>query len=178
VVINGSDRPTVLVTVGGDHHPFDRLMTWVGSWLADGAAGAVHCVVQYGTASPPADADATPYLDHNELMSVMDSASVIITSGGPSTLMEARQRGHVPIVVPRRSDLGEHVDDHQLAFCQHLRQHGFAVPVLTEPEFRSAVDAALTNEATDRPTAARREPEAVSRIGAIIDEVAETRRRP
>ena len=41
-------RPLVFVTVGSDHHRFDRLVSWVDAW----AAGRdVDCVIQYGTST-------------------------------------------------------------------------------------------------------------------------------
>jgi len=42
--------PLVLVTVGTDHHPFDRLVGWIDRWAPP---GRVRLVVQYGTAVPP-----------------------------------------------------------------------------------------------------------------------------
>src|SRR3712207_7718545 len=41
----------------------------------------------------------------------------------------ARDRGHLPIVVPRRRDLGEHVDDHQTELAQTLEQMGHVLSI-------------------------------------------------
>jgi UDP-N-acetylglucosamine transferase subunit ALG13 len=47
----------------------------------------------------------------------MSAADAIVCHGGPATIVEARDAGHLPIVVPRRASLGEHVDDHQVRFA-------------------------------------------------------------
>lgn len=170
--------PLLLVTVGGDHHPFDRLMGWVDDLLVDEANG-IRCVVQYGSAtSPPRGAECVDYLDHHALLDLMNSARAVVSSGGPSTLLEARRLGHRPIVVPRWSSLGEHVDDHQRAFAGRLHDAGIAVRVETEPEFRAAVHSAL-----DAPRLVVESkgdvPVGIARAGSIIDEIAaHAMRRP
>ena len=68
----------------------------------------------------------------------------MVTHGGPATIMEARAAGHLPVAVPRRPDLGEMVDGHQLRFARKLRAEGLAVVCETEEEFRSALDRAIT----------------------------------
>jgi hypothetical protein len=45
--------PLVLISVGTDHHPFDRLVTWADGWLATRPEGSVRCVVQSGTSRAP-----------------------------------------------------------------------------------------------------------------------------
>lgn len=47
------DQPLLLMVVGTDHHPFQRVVSWLDRWLADGGASRVRCVLQYGTARPP-----------------------------------------------------------------------------------------------------------------------------
>ena len=54
----------------------------------------------------------------------MGSAAAVVCHGGPGTILGARHRGAVPIVVPRQHRLGEHVDDHQVAFSRRLAADG------------------------------------------------------
>ncbi len=166
--------PTVLVTVGGDHHPFERLMAWVQN-MVDQEGERIRWVVQYGSASaPPVGTEAVDYLDHHDLLDLMNHARAVVTSGGPSTLLEARTLGHRPIVVPRWSSLGEHVDDHQRAFASRMHEAGLAVRVETEAEFRRAVEVAIdapriiVEANTNRP--------AVGRAGSLIDAAARSAR--
>jgi hypothetical protein len=50
----------------------------------------------------------------------------VVTHGGPSTVMDARVAGRLPIVVARHPDLGEHIDSHQVRFSRHLARHCLA----------------------------------------------------
>ncbi|MGH3659367.1 MAG: glycosyltransferase, partial [Micromonosporaceae bacterium] len=57
--------PLVLVTVGTDHHPFDRLVGWADQWAAD--RGHVRVLVQHGATAPPRHATGHDFLDHAQL---------------------------------------------------------------------------------------------------------------
>jgi UDP-N-acetylglucosamine transferase subunit ALG13 len=125
-VTTPDDGPLLLVTVGTDHHPFDRLVRWASAWL-DGHPGQLRCLMQTGTSAPPATAGAAEwraYLEFDALQAAMASAAAVVCHGGPGTILGARHRGAVPIVVPRQHRLGEHVDDHQVAFSRRLAADG------------------------------------------------------
>lgn len=129
----------VFVSVGTDHHPFDRLIRWVDAWLPEG----VQCVVQHGTSAPPRRAEGVAYLDHAALTSLLDEAAVVVCHGGPTTITESRRHGRRPIVVPRDPALGEHVDDHQQRFCARMAAKGLISTAADEDAFRGLVDHAL-----------------------------------
>jgi UDP-N-acetylglucosamine transferase subunit ALG13 len=44
--------PVVLVVVGTDCHPFDRLVDWVERWQ-EARGDSVRCVVQHGSSRAP-----------------------------------------------------------------------------------------------------------------------------
>lgn len=132
-------RPLVFVSVGTDHHPFDRLIGWVDTWLPDG----VRCVVQHGTSAPPRRAEGVPYLDHGELVALLEEAVVVACHGGPTTITESRRHGRRPIVVPRSPGLGEHVDDHQERFCARMAAKGLISAAADEKAFRALLDRAV-----------------------------------
>ena len=118
----GVPTPFVFVTVGTDHHPFGRLVSWVDEWAA--RRPGVRCLVQSGTAPAPRHANWRDSLPYAEMVDAMRGATAVVCHGGPATIMEARRLGHAPIVVPRTKDLGEHVDDHQAAFTRRLAAEG------------------------------------------------------
>ncbi len=131
--------PLVFVSVGTDHHPFDRLVRWADSWLPDG----VRCVVQHGTSAPPRRAEGVAYLDHGALTALLGEAAVVISHGGPTTITESRRHGLRPIVVPRSPELGEHVDDHQQRFCARMAAKGLISVAADEESFAALTDRAL-----------------------------------
>ena len=142
-------RPLLFVTVGSDHHRFDRLIFWVDAWLdADGNAERVHVVSQYGTAAAPRHGEAVQFMEHGKLLDVMREAAIIVAQGGPYSLLESVQSGCVPIAVPRNRSDGEVVDDHQHAFCALLAERGQAVLATNEAELHQALDRALADPAS------------------------------
>lgn len=131
-------HPLVFVTVGSDHHRFDRIVEWLDDCL-DRTDEPVECLVQYGTAAIPRNAHAIDYLDHDLLQRCLTVADIVVVQGGPMSIIEARRCGHRPIVVPRVARLDEVVDDHQVTFCRKLAEQD----LITVAEDRSAFGAAL-----------------------------------
>jgi len=117
-------RDLVFVTVGTDHHPFDRLVAWADAWVASGRNDGRPCLIQSGTSNPPAHADYHDYIRYDEMVDAMSRSLAVVCHGGPATIMDARRLGRVPIVVPRSADLGEHVDNHQQRFARRMAEMG------------------------------------------------------
>ncbi len=110
----------VVVTVGTDHHPFDRLIAWTNDWLARHPDRIHGFFVQSGAASVIPASPSARFLETAQLNALLDEADVVVCHGGPGCIADAWARGQVPIVVPRLSRLGEVVDDHQVDFCRKL----------------------------------------------------------
>lgn len=150
----GSERLRILVTVGSDHHPFDRLVRAVDEWM-DSAGPGVSLITQHGTASPPRHGTAYSFLPHEELIEHMSNADLLVTQGGPMGIVESRQMGIIPIVMPRLKARGEVVDDHQVDLCRYLNERG---------ELWLVEDASQVAPVLDRAAA---EPEAL-RIDPVV----------
>ena len=120
----GGPDPRFAVTVGTDHHPFDRLIGWVNDWLAGHPGQTVAFFVQSGSATVEPAAESAKFLGTTDLGRVLDDADVMICHGGPGSIADAWQRGQVPIAVPRLRRHGEAVDDHQVDFCRKLASTG------------------------------------------------------
>jgi len=171
VTVPDGAAPLLLVTVGTDHHPFDRLVRWAGAWL-DGHPGRLRCLMQTGTSAPPSGAAGwQAYLEYDALQAAMGTAAAVVCHGGPGTILGARHRGAVPIVVPRQHRLGEHVDDHQVAFSRRLAADGGEIHLAeTEAELHRLLDrvagepAAFRAGPEDRATAT-----AVREFGRLVD---------
>ena len=145
------DPPLLLVTVGTDHHRFDRLIRWAKAWL-DGHPGRLRCLMQTGASTPPIGAaDWQPYLEFDALQEAMASAGAVVCHGGPGTILGARYQGAVPIVVPRQHRLGEHVDDHQVAFSRRLAADGGSIHLAeTEAGLHRLLDRVVSEPAAFR----------------------------
>lgn len=159
---------TIFVTVGMDHHRFDRLMDWVEAWVSRRRL-PVAVVVQHGTSRAPEGVHAVQFVDHNEMQRLLDGSLAVVTSCGPGTTMGAREAGILPIVVPRRPELNEHVDGHQLAFARHLGEHGLAVVCEQQEALTAALDAALTDPGRYQLAEVSREAAGIDRIAELVD---------
>lgn len=111
----------VVASVGTDHHPFDRLLEWC---VASSERLGARFVVQTGATSPRSGVECVDFMAPDELEELMRSADAVICHGGPGTIAAARSAGHRPIVAPRRPQLGEHVDDHQMRFAESMAAAG------------------------------------------------------
>jgi len=161
-------RFDVVVTLGTDHHPFARLVTWVDRWAGDHHER--RCLIQHGTAPAPRHAEGHVVLDPADIAKVMAGVRLAVGHAGPGTVLDARRAGRLPVVVPRLARHGEVVDDHQVRFGRWMHEQGQVICAESEPDLRLHLDAAMADEApytlTDRSD---RPPAAVLLFGDLVD---------
>jgi UDP-N-acetylglucosamine transferase subunit ALG13 len=124
-----ADEPLrVVVSVGTDSHPFDRLIRAVEGWIDTRSdCRPVDLWVQHGHSGAPTRGTAVSTVGRQELFDRFVTADVLVTQVGPGTILDANALGRRPIVVPRRHHLGEHVDDHQVTFGRFMHEQGGAL---------------------------------------------------
>lgn len=135
-------RPAIVVSLGTDHHKFDRLIDWIDDWLRS-VSDPPSCLVQHGASRLPLMAVARDRMPRPELLQLYDDATVVVVQGGPGSILDARSVGHVPIAVPRRPELHEVVDGHQIAFTRTMAKFGEAIAAESAEELVRALEAAL-----------------------------------
>lgn len=167
-------RARLLVAVGTDKHPFDRLVGWLAEWHPT-VGENVELTVQHGHTRAPGVPGAVPFLGHDELQTAMAEADLVVCHGGPATILEARRHGHLPIVVPRDPTRGEHVDDHQQLFARRLGAAGMVALAETREALFEALTAGLADPsryavAAD-PDASEARRAAVERVGRIVEDL-------
>ena len=127
----------ILVTVGTNEQPFDRLVRWAAALEGDEPL-----LVQHGSSTVPhGRGEWIDFLPFEELSERAKSARAVVCHAGVGSIMLARRCGHRPIVVARRGGLGEAVDDHQLTLALRLSQAGLVTLVDNEPALRMALGA-------------------------------------
>jgi UDP-N-acetylglucosamine transferase subunit ALG13 len=110
----------ILVTVGTNEQPFDRLVRAIEPLDLDEPL-----VVQYGSCRAAGGRGRwVDFLSFEELAQLMGQARLVVAHAGVGSIMLARRCGHRPLVVPRRLHLGEAVDDHQLPIARRLHSAG------------------------------------------------------
>ncbi len=130
----------IFVTVGTHEQQFDRLVRAVDELVADGTV-TESVFIQTGYCDyTPKYAEWSKFISASEMRRRMKDADVVITHGGPSSFVEAMIVGKVPVVVPRRSKFGEHVNDHQKDFVQKVVKYkGGIIPVYNISDLASAI---------------------------------------
>lgn len=110
----------IFVTLGTDHHPFSRLVSWLSAAIDSGIV-TEQIVIQHGfTPVPDARMEKHEIIGFDEMVRYFDEASAVVTHAS-STAMLVCHRRRRPIVVPRDPALGEHVDNHQAEFIDATR---------------------------------------------------------
>jgi UDP-N-acetylglucosamine transferase subunit ALG13 len=166
-----ASSPLAFATVGTDHHRFDRLVQWIDDWMLT-RREEVRFVIQTGTSCKPKHAHAVDYLEYEEMERLVGEATVVVTHGGPGNVMLCRRLGKKPIVVPRRSDLSEHVDDHQLLFSRRIALEGQIELAESERRLCELLDAGIDDEAlVALPTSPQSVERAVQRFEQLLEAV-------
>ena len=162
----------ITVFVGTDHHPFTRLIEWADDRQRRHPDEVV--TVQYGGSAPPQVARGVDYLTWQELRTAARGSDIVITHGGPGTMMDVRSQGHTPIVLGRDPRLGEHVDNHQQLFVEWAAAKGLG-RLVHRPEDIDGCIEDLGALGTRDDTAAGFSTEATAR--RVAELVSELRRR-
>lgn len=118
-------RLRAVVSLGSEHWPFRRAVERVLAVLPD-----AEIVWQTGATEVDLGGRRLPqWVPAVELRAAIRDADVVITHAGIGSALAALEEGKVPVFLPRRSDRGEHVDDHQTEAAARLGARGLAVAV-------------------------------------------------
>ena len=111
----------IFVTVGTHEQQFNRLIKEVDRLKGEGLIQD-DIFIQTGFSDyEPVHCKWKKLISYDEMNRYMDEANIIITHGGPATFMGVIFKGKRPIVVPRHEKFGEHVNDHQMEFCNKVK---------------------------------------------------------
>ena len=82
-----------------------------------------------------------------EFTKLVADATLVVTHAGAGTLIHALAAGKRPVVMPRRSDLGEHIDGHQLELAEAFAALGRIVLAREPIDLPAAITDALARAA-------------------------------
>jgi UDP-N-acetylglucosamine transferase subunit ALG13 len=130
----------IFVTVGTHEQQFNRLVKAMDDLVANGTiTEPVFEQTGYSTYIPE-HCEHSQFVPAQRMQELMSEASVVITHGGPSSFVEAMSAGRALVVVPRRAEFGEHVNDHQADFVRIVAERiGGIVPVFDVGELPQAI---------------------------------------
>lgn len=128
----------ILVTLGNAKQSFARLAK-----AADEAfemVGEKHVVWQLGATPYQAiHGEAFARIERARFAKLISTCEAVICHAGVGTVMEALRAGKKPVVMARRQNLGEHVDDHQLQLVSALASESAIIPVSSAGEIAQAL---------------------------------------
>jgi UDP-N-acetylglucosamine transferase subunit ALG13 len=110
----------IYVTVG-TQLPFDRLIGLVDSWAL---SSNVDVLAQVGPSSVVySNIKTVPFLSPAESKLAVQRADVIVAHAGMGSILSALELGKTIIIFPRRFEMGEHRNDHQMATARAFENH-------------------------------------------------------
>jgi UDP-N-acetylglucosamine transferase subunit ALG13 len=161
----------IFLTIG-TQGSFDRLVQAVDAWCARRGNGqeVFGQVARPKPGTEPTSFEWAERLDPTEFNRRFAAASLIISHAGMGTIISALQAGKQIVVMPRRFDLGEHRNDHQIATVRQLGGRPGIFVALDETELDAQIEQALAGiHARDTPTISKfADPEFTSALRKLI----------
>lgn len=127
----------IFVTVG-TQLPFDRLIREMDEWAKSAGSDVFAQITEEGT--PPSHIAWTASLSPDEYQEKIETAELVVAHAGMGSIITALELGKPIIVFPRRADLGEHRNDHQLATARRLERLGKIRVAYSEEELRAQLE--------------------------------------
>ena len=110
----------IFVIVGTHEQPFNRLVEYMDKWSEKKDE---EVIIQTGFSSyEPKYSICKKIYGFSIMKELVENARIVITHGGPSSFIMPLQIGKIPIVVPRKKEFNEHVNNHQLVFAKAVEK--------------------------------------------------------
>jgi UDP-N-acetylglucosamine transferase subunit ALG13 len=128
----------IFATVGAQG-PFDRLIRAIDAWA--GLRNRPDVFAQIGSSKyRPIHIETTPFINSTEFRSRVEKAQLIVAHAGMGSIITALELGKPIIVMPRRGDLKETRNDHQIATARYLKEQGRVMVAFSEQELFELLD--------------------------------------
>lgn len=112
----------IFVTVGTHEQQFNRLVKMIDLLKANGEIEE-DVIIQTGYSTyEPTHCKWSKLFPYQEMKKLVEEARIVVTHGGPSSFIMPLQIGKIPVVVPRSVLYEEHVNNHQIEFCQAVAE--------------------------------------------------------
>ena len=130
----------IFVTVGTHEQPFDRLLKCIDKMVEE---GKIHekVIIQKGyTDYEPQHCESSKLISYEDMQKYVNEARIVVTHGGPASFIAPLAVGKIPVVVPRKKEYNEHVNDHQVEFSKEVEKRmGNIIVAETDDEIEDAI---------------------------------------
>lgn len=132
----------ILILLGTQDNSFHRLLEEVQA-LIDKKVITEKVVVQAGrTKYESKDMEIHSLMPEEELKEIMKKADLVITHGGVGSIVMALKMEKKVIAVPRLSEFGEHINNHQIQIIETFNSQEFLIGITDLKELGNALEKA------------------------------------
>lgn len=129
----------IFVTVGSQKFQFNRLLKKIDELIESGDIKE-EVFAQIGVSDYiPKNYTYKDFVKQDEFKEYMDKADLIITHAGTGAIVTALKKDKKVIAIPRLSEYGEHVDDHQIQLINEFKELNFIEPVYKIDELENVI---------------------------------------
>ena len=160
----------IFATVGNATQGFTRLLNAVDEAAGAGVFGDEPVFIQTGN-NPGFQASHCQqegFVEMSRFEALIRDSSLVISHGGSGTLINLLQAGKVPVVMPRRREYSEHVDDHQVELVKALAAEGRVIPVFEPEDLEEAV---MSGKTKNRQRVTSQGSQLVALVSQAIEEI-------
>lgn len=132
----------IFITLGTQNFPMNRVIEEIEKLILEGEISAENVVLQHGYSNSSSLVSSYKFLSTEEFINVIEKSDIVITHGGTGSILKALENNKKVICIPRKSELGEHVDDHQFEISNEFKKAGYLLEILDISELREAIQIA------------------------------------
>lgn len=128
----------IFVTIG-TQLPFDRLVMAMDAWAEQHRD--VKIVAQIGPkARIPKFMQSVEFVPPSQVTGLMNEAELIVSHAGMGSVLTALRYQRPIVIMPRKADLGEHRNDHQMATARWLQNRPGVTVCWEEADLAKVLD--------------------------------------
>lgn len=117
----------LLMTVGTQKFRFDRLLRKMDTLIEQGIIKD-KVIAQIGYSNyHPLYYSYTDFISEKEFNILIEKSDILITHGGVGTVIKGLLCKKRVIIVPRKKEYGEHIDNHQFEIGEEFSKRGYTV---------------------------------------------------
>ena len=159
---------STFVSVGNARQPFNRLIQAV---VAAGSQLPSPIFIQFGSADIDrlGGCDGAAFLGMEEFSRRVSEAELCVFHAGAGSVIHAVRAGKCPVIMARRKEFGEHIDNHQVEFATELSNTGKVICCVDPDSLVQIAGEALARQSRTARTSAS--PEMVHLIENVFRRV-------
>ena len=124
----------VFVTVGSEKFPFDRLIRTIDKAVGKHTIPADTFIQTGHSHYLPKFCQWKSFLEFDKMVNFLQESEIIVSHAGVGSALLCLSLERIPLLFPRQSRFGEHIDDHQLDFARRMESQGKVLAAYKEEE--------------------------------------------